>query len=290
MRWLLMTLSFFFLPIAASSDVPTRIGLFSIGEVASGSQVEVEFEGLSGYVEIVSDQNGRVSHIVFYHDDVDALEQLVAKFTTSLGQPTLHEESEWVLSYSWPSQDGLRNLILTTANPCCGGETQTVAVLETTDPQRLCGHEDGFSEWLQNLQFAIATNDTLAVTAAFSYPFVRWELLHDPGSEIDRNQQINFRNQEEMLAEIDTNEGLPAILISVEDLDSTSPGCSVIAPEGEWPGYSTYATGIGGVSFDRTESGWKIDQTFYVPRKCSSWKAVNEMDCVWLCPDVGKAP
>lgn len=250
-----------------SDGFPKKLGPFQIGDILSEEEVfsETYFGGLSGYIEAITSPVGKVTHIVFYHEDASALDSVLATFTNKLGAPTEDLATEWLPQYSWVSRDKKRRFTLGLTEPCCGSDLEMIAVLETTDPKRLCGPEDGFFAWAKDLQSAVKQNDIQSFSEAFSYPFERWEQEHDAEAEVAENESISFDNAGVLRAALPTNYALRGIFDALERMDVEDMSCNIVAPEGQQVGYSIYAGSLGGLQFRAQQTGWKIDSTFYTP-------------------------
>ncbi|WP_282169260.1 hypothetical protein [Ruegeria atlantica] len=247
---------------------PESLGPFRIGEILSENDTfaEATIDGMQGYAEAITSANGAVTNIVFYDDSSQSLDEVLASAMRLRGTPAEDLSNKWLPRYSWDSDDGKRRLTIGMAEPCCGADYQLFLWLGVTDPKALCGPEDGFAPWLTALQSSIAQNDHAAIAAEFSYPFVRWEQVsNDPDIEFAENEQVSFRKAGQLASALSSNVSLEAIVAAVSEMNPGNAACSVVAPEGVQAGYTTYTDSLGGVQFERQDTGWKIGGTFYTP-------------------------
>ena len=254
-------------PIIVFADMPTAMGPFEIGQQIRSEDhyTQGRFEGLDGDIEAVTDLSGNVTHVVLYHYDSSVLAGFTHKMSKDLGAPQVLGSDEWDRSYVWKSGDGGRALRTLLREPCCGAEPVMVVILETTNPHRLCGPQDGFREFLGGMQQAIETRDYDTIASTFQYPFVQFQILQDPDYETAPNARIDFLTQGALRSHLGSHAGLDNILRGISDMNPEGPDCVIAAVEGDRRGYSTDAYFIGGIAFERTAKGWSISETFYVP-------------------------
>lgn len=142
-----------------------------------------------------------------------------------------------------------------------------VAMLESSDPARLCGPEDGFRGWFADWQAAIRANDKDSILDRFQVPFFSVEFLVEVAPfAVETREELNKLWDSAFL-----NDFLVAVLAvdtRPAGVDSGSFSCNVLPEEGNIRGYSVYlgdAVGNLPLVVDRVGSTWVAQGIAYQP-------------------------
>lgn len=142
-----------------------------------------------------------------------------------------------------------------------------VAMLESSDPVRLCGPEDGFREWFADWQAAIRANDKDSILNRFQVPFFSIDFMDEVAPfGVETREELN-----KLWGSAPLNDFLVAVLavdtgqIGVE---SGAFACSVLPEEGNIRGYSVYLGDVIAnlpLVIDRVGSTWVAQGIAYQP-------------------------
>lgn len=224
---------------------------------------EVRFAGMKGRMAFVLDGEGVVSHVIFepqavVRGDVTAVEPSLSMVSEQLsgvlgGSP---REKDWKHRvWDDPAQEHVYEaMVLDTA----GGGNVTRVMLRSRDPARLCGSEDGFPDWFDDLQRAIVADRREAVANALDYPF-----LDHAGAVmgVEPEQRLHFDDATEFLGRYEAA-AVQQMLAGLVDMDS--PDCDPYGFEGRLAGYAL-PTAPGAIQAYPKAGEWRLVLRYYQP-------------------------
>jgi hypothetical protein len=235
------------------------LGTASAAGMYGSQQAFLDLQGIAVFSEHA--QLG-ITHIAFYPEyDLRTGESVPEAALVSLSQrlsdyldvpaaevsPDVHVWSDSGWGYSYELQQ------LDTA----GGDTELRILLQTNDPRRLCGSEDGFMPWFQHLQRAIAMNDVEWLATAFDYPFYdqMGSVLAVPDSA-----RMHFQDAWDLRERYgDTAVRAFFVEVAAADVD-----CDPIGYESHAGGYRL-SLAEGAVQALPRQQGWRLIVRYYLP-------------------------
>ena len=140
-------------------------------------------------------------------------------------------------------------------------------MLESSDPARLCGPEDGFREWFADWQAAIRANEKDSILDRFQVPFFSIDFIDEVAPfGVETREELSKLWGSQLLNDVFV--AVLAVDTGQIDVENGSVACNVLPEEGNIRGYSVYLGDVIAnlpLVVDRVGSAWVAQGIAYQP-------------------------